>query len=86
MNFLKKFFSNNVAKDNLFKYVYVELDSSVRELYQDEKDYLSEEFLPNDGGRPYIKSNYNQFTPDNKIHGFLERIKVPTEISIKLVD
>lgn len=86
MNFLKKLFSNNVAKDNLFKYVYVELDGSVRELYQDEKDYLLEDFHPNDGGRPYIKNNYNQLTPDNKIDGFLERRKVPKEISVKLVD
>jgi len=82
MNFLKKLFSNNVAKTVPFKYVYVELDGSVRELYQDEKDYLLEDFFPNDGGRPYIKNNYNQLTPDNKIHGFLERIKVPTGISI----
>ena len=86
MNFLKKLFSNNITKDNLFKYVYVELDGSVRELYQDEKDYLLEEFHPSDGGRPYIKRNYNQLTPDNKIDGFLERRKVPKEISIKLVD
>lgn len=86
MNLLKKIFSNNITKDNLFKYVYVELDGSVRELFQDEKGYLSEEFHPNDGGRPYIKSNYNQLTPDNNIHGFLERSKVPKEISIKLVD
>lgn len=86
MNLLKKLFSNNITKDNLFKYVYVELDGSVRELYQDEKDYLLEEFHPSDGGRPYIKRNYNQLTPDNKIDGFLERRKVPKEISIKLVD
>jgi hypothetical protein len=86
MNLLKKLFSNNITKDNLFKYVYVELDGSVRELYQDEKDYLLEEFHPSDGGRPYIKRNYNQLTPDNEIDGFLERRKVPKEISIKLVD
>lgn len=86
MNLLKKLFSNNITKDNLFKYVYVELDGSVRELYQDEKDYLLEEFHPSDGGRPYIKRNYNQLTPDNKIDGFLERRKVPKEIRIKLVD
>jgi len=86
MNFLKKLFSKRVTKDNLFKYVYVELDGSIRELFQDEKEYLTEVFHPNDGGRPYIKNNYNQLTPDNKIDGFLERSKIPTDINIILVD
>lgn len=83
MNLFKKIFSIDTTKDNLFKYVYVELDGSVRELYQDEKDYLKEVFYPNDGGRPYIKNNYYQLTPDDKINGFLERTEVPKEISIK---
>ncbi|HCQ12096.1 hypothetical protein [Flavobacterium sp.] len=86
MNILKKIFSNNTTKSNLFKYVFVELDGSVRELFQNEKEYLTEAFHPNDGGRPYIKNNYNQLLLDNKIDGFLERRKVPKEINVKLVD
>lgn len=85
MNLFKKLFSKNTPEDNLFKYVYVELDGSVRELFQDEKEYLTQIFHPNDGARPYIKSNYSQLNPDNNICGFLERSKVPKEINIKLV-
>lgn len=66
-----------------FIYVYVELNGTVRELDSNEQDYLQEEFHPNDGARPYIKSNYWQKTPDGKIHGFLKRIRVPWWISIK---
>lgn len=63
-------------------YVYVNLDGSVRELTDDEKDYLSEEFHPLDGAQPYIKQFYYQLTPDHKIHGFLRRDAVPPHIAI----
>lgn len=63
-------------------YVYVNPDGSVRELTDDEKDYLSETFHPLDGARPYIKWCYEQLTPDNKIHGFLRRDAVPSHIAI----
>lgn len=66
-----------------FKYVYVETDGSVRELNKKEQDYLQEEFHPNDGARPYIKINYWQQTPDKKLHGFLNRSRVPWWITIK---
>lgn len=69
-----------------FPYVYVETDGSVRELYEDEREYLLEEFSPMDSGRPYIKYNYRQLTPDKKIHGFLRRRDVPRKISIKAID
>lgn len=65
-----------------FEYVHVELDGSVRELDDDEKKYLQEEFHPNDGARPYIKSSYNQKTPDGKISGFIKRRRVPQHILI----
>ena len=65
-------------------YVYVNLDGSVRELTEDEQDYLSEEFHPLDGARPYIKQFYYQLTPDHKIHGFLRRDAVPPHIAIGL--
>ncbi len=66
-----------------FVYVYVEEDGSVRELDTEEQLYLQEKFHPNDGDRPYIKSSYWQKTTDNKIDGFLKRIRVPWWITIK---
>ncbi len=65
-----------------FRYVHVEVDGSVRELSKDEQGYLLENFDPSDSARPYIKQNYWQRTPDNKIHGFLERSRVPWWIKI----
>ena len=50
-----------------FEYVSVEDDGTVRELSREEQGYLKEEFHPNDGARPYIKSRYNSKTPDGKI-------------------
>ena len=68
-----------------FKYVYVELDGSVRELYNDEVEYLKEEFHPNDGNRHYIKYKYKELTPSGKISGFIRRRRVPSHITIRPV-
>lgn len=68
---------------NGFKYVHVENDGSVRDFDKQEQGYLNEEFHPNDGARPYIKSNYWQKTPDKRLHGFLKRNRVPWWIKIK---
>ncbi len=68
-----------------FEYVYVELDGSVRELYNDEVEYLKEEFHPNDGNRPYIKYSYKDLTPSGKISGFIRRRRVPRHIAIRPV-
>lgn len=73
-------------REGPFPYVYVEKDGSVRELHEDEKEYLLEEFSPMDSGRPYIKSSYRQLTPDKQIHGFLRRRDVPRKIKIKAID
>lgn len=70
-------------KEDGFEFVHVELDGSVRELDEDEKKYLQEEFHPNDGARPYIKTSYEQLTPDNKMWGFIKRKRVPRRIKIK---
>jgi len=66
-----------------FEFVYVNLDGSVRELDSDEQNYLTTDFLPNDGNRPYIKSNYNAKTPDGKLSGYIRRRRVPKTIIIK---
>jgi hypothetical protein len=70
-------------KEDGFEFVYVEIDGSVRELDEDEKKYLQEEFHPTDGARPYIKTSYKELTPDNKIWGFIKRKCVPRHIKIK---
>lgn len=70
-------------KEDGFEFVHVELDGSVRELDEDEKKYLAEEFHPNDGARPYIKTSYKQLTPDNKIWGYIKRKRVPKHITIE---
>ena len=76
-----------LRKDDLgFEYVYVEEDGSVRELYNDEVEYLNTEFSPADGARPYIKTFYNDKTPDKKLWGFILRKKVPKRILIKSID
>ncbi|WP_177764938.1 hypothetical protein [Flavobacterium sp. I3-2] len=66
-----------------FEYIFIDIDGTARELSDEEKSYLSEKFNPNDGARPYIKLDYNQLTPDNKICGFLKRDKLPQNIIIK---
>ena len=69
-----------------FEFVYVENDGTVRELDNEEIEYLQTEFEPTDGARPYIKSTYDQLTPDGKFSGFLERNKVPKGIEIIKTD
>lgn len=66
-----------------FKYVHVENDGSVRELDKEEREYLEQEFHPNDGARPFIKTNYWEKTPDKKLHGFLKKSRVPWWIKIE---
>lgn len=69
-------------RENGFDFVYIEIDGTVRELHSDEQDYLTTDFLPNDGGRPYVKSNYNEEMPDGKISGYIRRRRVPKGIII----
>ena len=71
MKILSRLFTFLFRKQNKFPYIYVNEDGSIRELDVEEQRYLTEEFHPNDGGRPYVKTSYNQLTPDNKISGFL---------------
>lgn len=71
------------SKGKGFEFVYVENDGVVRELDEEERAYLSENFYPTDGNRPYIKTRYRQLTPDGKISGFIRRVRVPKRIEIK---
>lgn len=78
-----KYFIHLRPKESGFKYVYVQEDGTVRELDEEDVEYLKTEFSPNDGARPYIKISYNQLTPDKKISGFIQRNRVPKKIKIK---
>ena len=69
-----------------FEYVYINEDGSVRELYEDEIEYLNQNFSPADSGRPYIKYRYFSKTADNKIWGFIPRKRVPKHIDIKRIN
>ncbi len=71
------------SRETGFRFVYVEEDGSARELSADERAYLDEEFEPTDGGRPYIKFNYNEKTPTGSIGGFLWRRHLPRKIPVK---
>jgi len=78
-----RYFAPLRKREEGFSYVKVQLDGSVIELSDDEKEYLNTEFHPNDSARPYIKSRYGSLTPDEKIHGFIERKRVPFWIKIR---
>ena len=65
------------AKLEPYPYVYVENDGSYRELAEDERDYLQENFHQADGARPYVKFRYRSKTPDGKLGGYCKRSKLP---------
>ena len=65
-----------------FKFVYVNQDGSVRELSPGEREYLSQEFVGGDGGRPYIKSSYESRDGYGSRSGYLRRRQVPIPIEI----
>ena len=78
-----KYFRSLRPKEKGFEFVYINENGNVRELFNDEIEYLKEEFLPNDSGRPYIKTRYKDLTPDGKISGFIYRKRVPKIIIIE---
>ena len=60
-----------------YPYVFVENDGSVRELHLEERKYLETPFSPFDGGRPYIKEDYESRDGWKSIKGFCPRAKIP---------
>ena len=68
------------------EFVYVNQDGSVRELSLDEREYLSQDFHPGDGGRPYIKSSYESQDGWGSISGFVLRKRVPGRIVVEPVN
>ena len=65
-----------------YPYVFVENDGSVRELHLEERKYLETPFSPFDGGRPYIKEDYESRDGWKSIKGFCPRAKIPDGIHI----
>jgi hypothetical protein len=78
-----RYFAPLRKREEGFPYVSVELDGSARELYEDEKEYLSTKFDPGDGARPYVKMRYGELTPDGRMQGYIHRRRVPFWIEIK---
>jgi len=68
------------------EFVYVNQDGSVRELSRDERKYLSQDFHPGDGGRPYIKTSYESQDGWGSISGFLPRKRVPGQVLVEPVN
>ena len=68
------------AADARSRFVWVDNKGAVRELTETECEYLATPFRPFDGGRPYVKPDYNSRTPDNRLQGFLERRHVPRKL------
>lgn len=60
------------------RFVYVNQDSSVRELSPSEQ----EQFSGGDSGRPYIKSRYRSADGWGSQSGFIERRRIPSRIAI----
>lgn len=65
-----------------FRFVYINLDGSARELMESERVYLETEFEPGDSGRPYVKSSYESKDGRGSLSGFIERHQVPADIPI----
>jgi len=67
-------------------FVNVNQDGTVRELSPQEREFLAQEFLPNDSARPYIKSCYASLNGWGSISGFLRRSQVPSGLDIQEVN
>lgn len=67
-------------------FVYVNQDGSVRELTGDERQYLSQEFAPDDSGRPYVKQSFESQDGLGSISGFLHSSKLPQHVLVELAN
>jgi hypothetical protein len=66
-----------------YPFVFVQKDGTARELHQSERQYLETPFHPADGGRPSVKSNYEQKNGWGNTEGFLERVNLPSHVQIR---
>ena len=70
------------AQKRPYPFVHVEANGSVRELHHSECRYLETVFSPYDGGRPYVKSNFQEKNGWGSIEGFCPRAAVPAGATI----
>lgn len=68
------------------EYIYVNQDGSARKLSDSERNYLSKQFAPTDGGRPYIKANYESRDGWGSLSGFLPVSKLPSDVIVQPVN
>ncbi|TAG77456.1 MAG: hypothetical protein EAZ24_07640 [Burkholderiales bacterium] len=83
MKWIKTFFERASKPKMEREYVYINQDGSARELTNDERAYLAEEFHPGDGGRPYIKSRYASTDGWGSLSGFLHRGALPEHLLVE---
>jgi len=65
-----------------YPYVYVNEDSSIRELHSSEKQFLQTPFMGSDGARPYVKPDYQSCNGWGSIAGFCPRSGIPGHLPI----
>ena len=70
------------ARQSPYPYVYVNHDGTVRELHETERGYLEEPFSPFDGGRPYVKTSFDDRDGWGSIKGFCHRSHVPPQLPV----
>lgn len=80
--FYLRYFVPLRKKEPGFEFVYVEDDGKVREVSEDDQRYLNTAFWPGDGGRPYIKTRYQNRDGWGSVSGFIPRRRVPRRIAI----
>ena len=73
--------ADEAARDP-YPYIFVNDDGTARELHAAERAYLEAAFLPFDGGRPYVKSNFEARDGWGSAKGFLERSKLPVGLLV----
>ena len=69
-----------------FPFVYVNQDGSARALTLHEREHLLTPFHGADGGRPYIKSSYEERDGWGSMSGFLWRNALPAGVRVGLAD
>jgi hypothetical protein len=74
--------SSSEAGQSPYPYVFVNEDGTARELYESERKYLEEPFSPFDGGRPYVKSDFDARDGWGSIKGFCHRSHIPCHLQV----
>ncbi|MEQ1596321.1 MAG: hypothetical protein ABL985_14620 [Casimicrobium sp.] len=65
-----------------YPFVEVVADGSVRELGENDREFLETPFYPMDSGRPYVKSGYAERSASGDVSGFLSRADVPKRVIV----